>query len=70
MVPCIYDTVSRLGDDHVQVKREGLWGLYNKQYEMSIPCIYDEIHPFHEGYARVKKNGIWTFVNKNGEELF
>ena len=55
------------------VRKEGFWGLLNKQGKQQAPCIYDELEPqekegYFEGFAfrRGTQTGL---INGKGEQI-
>ncbi len=55
------------------VKKDGLWGILNKQGKQQAPCIYDELEPqekdgYFEGFAfrRGTQTGL---INGKGEQI-
>lgn len=50
-------------------KKNGLWGLMNKDGKILLDAIYQDISPagFESSLLRAKYNDEWVFVNKNGK---
>lgn len=60
-------------DQYYQVKKDGMWGLYDRQGQEVIPCRYDAITwfcgYFRLGQERVKKDGQWGLIDEKGNEI-
>ena len=53
--------------DYVVVKKNGKYGVVDKNNKCVIDCKYDFIHPFKEGIAAVLIGFYWSFINENDE---
>ena len=42
IVPCQYEQIDRFNRDAIGVKRNGKWGMINKQGKLVVPHKYDE----------------------------
>ena len=51
------------------VKKDGKWGVVNKQGEQIVQCKYDVIGDFSESYAQVERDGKVGLIDKNGVEF-
>lgn len=50
-------------------KKNGKYGLINRQGQQLTPCKYDEIRAFQQGMARVRIGGKWGFIRSDGKEV-
>jgi hypothetical protein len=66
-----YDEFSDFSDGLASVKKDGKWGVINKEGIEVIPIVYENQFAlfFSEGLARVRKKGYYGYVNKVGEEI-
>ena len=53
--------------DYAVVKKNGKYGVVDKNNKWVIDCKYDFIHPFKEGIAAVLIGFYWSFINENDE---
>lgn len=73
-VPAGYDWGLECGD-FINVIKDGLWGIIDKEGKEIIPCKYDDIFDYslddynNNNLLILKKNGKYGKVNNKGEEV-
>lgn len=60
-----YARVIPFGKNYI-VKRNGLWGIVNRNNTPLLPIEYTRVHWFDGGYAGIQKNELWGLVNNKG----
>lgn len=53
--------------DYLMVKRDGKWGVIDKNRQQIIPFMYDDIRGATEGLFPVAKNDKWGVVNNQNQ---
>ncbi len=70
IIPVEYQSVGKVSEGLVAVKKNEKWGFCNLQGIEVIPCQYKAIQPFSEGHAAVKKGRKWGLIDANGATVF
>ncbi|WP_304194967.1 DEAD/DEAH box helicase family protein [Phocaeicola plebeius] len=52
--------------DYNIFRKNGLYGVCDKNNRTIIPPIYEDMHPYCNGYIPYKQNGKWGIMLKNG----
>lgn len=61
----IYSWVIPLGKNYI-VRRNGLWGIIDKNEVVLLPIKYIRVHWFKGGYAGLQVNDKWGLVDSDG----
>ena len=67
--PFIYEDIEDYTDGLALVKKNGMFGFINENWEEVIPFVYEDAKPFWEEMAVVKINGKYGVINTNNETV-
>lgn len=55
--------------EYIAVKKDGMWGLVNKENVTKIPFEYEKVNDVRYGWVPVKKGGKWGMLSIDGQEI-
>lgn len=55
--------------EYLAVKKDGKWGMIDKQNNVKIPFEYDKVNDSRYGWVPVKKNGKWGMHTLDEQEI-
>ena len=67
--PFIYEDIEDYTDGLALVKKNGMFGFINENWEEVIPFVYEDAKPFWKEMAVVKINGKYGVINTNNETV-
>ena len=67
--PFIYEDIEDYTDGLALVKKNGMFGFINENWEEVIPFVYEYAKPFWKEMAVVKINGKYGVINTNNETV-
>lgn len=67
--PFIYEEIEDYTDGLALVKKNGMYGFINENWDEVIPFVYEEAFPFLDGISSVKHNEKWGVIDTNGDTL-
>lgn len=54
----------------IKVKKNGLYGVYNREGNLIVSVLYDNIKSYNNGVFLVEQNKQFGLLKLNGEMLF
>lgn len=67
--PFLYEEFEDFSDGLALVKKNGMYGFINENWDEVIPFVYEEAFPFLDGISSVKHNEKWGVIDTNGDTL-
>lgn len=55
--------------EYISVKKDGMWGMIDKNNNVKIPFEYDKVNDSRYGWVPVKKNGKWGMHTLDEQEI-
>ena len=65
----VFDVISAIYNETVQVRIHGKWGIAGTDGVLLIPCEYDKVSTLYQNRAIVKKNGVISAVDRNNNRV-